>query len=133
VIDRVLTIPPLDAATLVAENLTALAGALTAAKLVDTVSSLKDVTIFAPTNAAFDAIGAAVANLTTEQLSSILTYHVVQGVVGYSSALTNMSLPTVNGANLTLTVADGGVWVNGAKVVVPDVLVANGVVHIIDK
>ncbi|KAJ9130734.1 Fasciclin-like arabinogalactan protein-like protein 7 [Coniochaeta hoffmannii] len=134
VIDRVLTLPPTPADALVSSNLTALAGALTAADLVDTVSSLQDVTIFAPTNAAFDAIGAAVANLTTEQLAGILTYHVVQGVVGYSTALANGSLTTVNGANVTVTVGDdGAVWVNSARVVVADVLVANGVVHVIDN
>jgi uncharacterized surface protein with fasciclin (FAS1) repeats len=132
IIDTVLTLPASDSATAAAANLTSLAGALSALNLVDTVNSLSDVTIFAPSNAAFQAIGSALGNLSTEQLTSILEYHVVQGVVGYSSLLSNTTLPTVNGANVTITIEDGSVFVNSAKVVTPDALVNNGVVHVID-
>jgi uncharacterized surface protein with fasciclin (FAS1) repeats len=132
IIDTVLTIPESDAATAEAANLTALAGALITANLVDTVDGLKDVTIFAPSNAAFQAIGSAVGTLTMQQLTGILEYHVVQGVVGYSSLLGNMSLPTVGGGNVTITVENGNVFVNSAEVITPNVLVANGVVHVID-
>lgn len=88
-----------------------------------------------------------------QQLAGILEYHgkasrdtgyklstdednmiVVSGTVGYSSTLMNgTSLKTMSGANLTITVENGTVFVNSAKVVTPDVLVANGVVHVIDK
>jgi uncharacterized surface protein with fasciclin (FAS1) repeats len=133
IIDTVLTVPLSDSATAVAAGLTSLAGALTMANLVSTVDGLKDVTIFAPSNAAFQAIGSAVGSLTTDQLTSILTYHVVVGSVGYSSILTNTTLKTVNGGSVTITVEGGSVFVNSAKVIIPDVLVANGVVHVIDK
>ncbi|KAH4202714.1 hypothetical protein HBH61_056670 [Parastagonospora nodorum] len=134
IIDTVLTIPETASNTAIAAGLSSLAGALTAANLVETVDTTKDVTIFAPSNAAFQAIGSGLGNLTTEQVTSVLTYHVVAGAVGYSSGLTNgTSLKTVNGANLTITVVDGKVFVNGARVITPDVLVANGVVHVIDN
>lgn len=134
VIDSVLTIPANDSTTALAANLTALAGALTTADLVSTVDTLQDVTIFAPSNAAFAAIQNLAANLTTEQLSAVLTYHVVQGTVGYSSALTSgMMLPTVQGGRVTITLNDGNVFVNSAEVEVADVLVSNGVVHVIDN
>lgn len=113
-------------------NLTSLAGALTSANLVSTVDGLKDVTIFAPSNAAFQAIGSALPNLSTADLSSILTYHVVQGTVGYSNILTNTTLKTVNGADVTISITNGSVFVNSAKVIVPNVLIAGGVVHVID-
>jgi len=132
VIDKILTLPESDAATAIAANLTSLAGALTATNLVSTVDGLSDVTIFAPDNAAFAAIGSAVGNLTTAQLSGILTYHVVKGTVGYSSLLSNTTLTTVNGATVRITIENGQVFVNSARVVTPDVLVANGVVHVID-
>jgi len=133
IIDKVLTIPEKPSDTAIAAGLTSLAGALTSAKLVDTVNNLRDVTIFAPANSAFQAIGSGLGNLSTTDLTSILTYHVVQGTVGYSSGLMNgTTLPTVNGANLTVTINNGMVFVNGAKVVTPDVLVSNGVVHVID-
>ncbi|CAG8954035.1 hypothetical protein HYFRA_00009135 [Hymenoscyphus fraxineus] len=132
VIDEVLTLPAAASVTAAAANLTALTGALTTANLVSTVDGLKDVTIFAPSNAAFEAIAATTAGLSVQQLSSILTYHVVAGTVGYSSTLTNTKLTTVNGAELEIKVSGADVFVNQAKVVVADVLIAGGVVHVID-
>ena len=59
---------------------------------------------------------------------------VVNGTVGYSSTLKNgTSLTTLSGGKLTITIDNGNVFVNDAKVITPDVLVANGVVHVIDK
>ena len=75
VIDTVLTIPQTIAATAEAAGLSAAAGALTQTNLVDAVDNLMDVTVFVPNNAAFQAIGSAVGNLTMAQLSSILEYH----------------------------------------------------------
>ncbi|KAK5235953.1 hypothetical protein LTR47_002679 [Exophiala xenobiotica] len=133
-IDSVLIIPQNVSETAIQLNLTAAAGALTSASLVETVDHLTDVTVFVPNNAAFAAIGSALPNLTMEQLTSILQYHVIQGVVGYSTGLQNgTSLMTVQGNNVTITVDDTGVFVNSAKVIVADVLVANGVVHVIDN
>jgi uncharacterized surface protein with fasciclin (FAS1) repeats len=132
IIDTVLTLPISDAATALAANLTSLAGALTSANLVSTVDNLSDVTIFAPSNAAFQSIGSVVGNLSTAELTGILEYHVVQGTVGYSSLLGNASIATVQGENVTITVEDGSVFVNSAKVIIPNVLVSNGVVHVID-
>merc|ERR1712225_155146 len=83
VIDTVLTIPPSAADTLSAAGLSSLAGALIETDLVDTVNGLENVTIFAPSNMAFQNISSALANLTAENLTSILQYHVVvaDGVV----------------------------------------------------
>jgi len=127
-----LTVPQSPSSTAAGANLTSLTGALTTADLVSTVDGLEDVTIFAPSNAAFQAIGSALGNASTEALTGILTYHVVQGTVGYSSMLTNTTLKTVNGADITISIIDGSVFVNSAKVTIPDVLVSNGVVHVID-
>lgn len=107
---------------------------MTVAGLGSTLLSLKDVTIFAPTNAAFAAIASIAGNASIDTLSAVLKYHVIPGNVLYSSTLANVSVATADGVNLTVTVfPDGQVFVNGAKVVTPDVLVANGVVHVIDK
>ncbi|KAL8799561.1 MAG: hypothetical protein Q9182_005800 [Xanthomendoza sp. 2 TL-2023] len=134
IIDNVLTIPQKISTTAVAAGLSGVAGALTQAKLVDTVDSLKDVTVFAPNNSAFQAIGSALPNLTTTQLASILQYHVINGTVAYSSTLKNgTTVPALAGGNLKITIAGGNVFVNSAKVLIPDVLVANGVVHVIDN
>ncbi|KAL9603537.1 MAG: hypothetical protein Q9179_002154 [Wetmoreana sp. 5 TL-2023] len=134
IIDNVLTIPQNVSSTAIAAGLSGVAGALTQADLVDAVDTLNDVTIFAPNNSAFQAIGSALPNLTTSQLASILQYHVVNGTVAYSSTLENgTSVAALSGGDLQITIADGDVFVNSAKVLIPDVLVANGVVHVIDN
>ncbi|KAI9755044.1 MAG: hypothetical protein M4579_004447 [Chaenotheca gracillima] len=133
VIDTVLTPPQNISTTAGAAGLTAIAGALTAADLVATLDSLMDVTVFVPNNDAFLAIGSALPNLTTEQLTSILEYHVINGTVAYSSTLSNTSVPTLAGPDVTISIVDGSVFVNSAKVILPDILVANGVVHVIDN
>ena len=128
-----LTVPAKISVTAEAAGLSAIAGALTDTKLVDAVDDLMDVTVFVPDNAAFQAIGSAVGNLTIAQLTSILEYHVINGTVAYSSLLMNNSMiPTLQGNNVTITMLNGSVFVNSAKVVQADVLVANGVVHVID-
>jgi transforming growth factor-beta-induced protein len=137
IIDNVLTIPLNPGFTAVDSNLTALAGALTDTNLISTVDGLKDVTIFAPSNEAFRAIGSATGSLTTQQLSSILTYHVINGTVAYSpliaQGLANTSIPTVNSAEVKLLVEDNKVFVNSAQVVITDIIVANGVMHVLNK
>lgn len=135
VIDRFLVLPVNVSDTLTTANLTGLRGALNATNLLDAVDTTPDVTIFAPSTEAFENIGSLLANASVENITSILTYHVVNGTVGYSSNLENgTTLQTLNGANLTVTIGDEGrVFVNNARVTIADILVANGVVHVIDE
>ncbi|KAJ1328938.1 transforming growth factor-beta-induced protein [Microdochium nivale] len=133
IIDQVLTVPQSIVATAGAANLTSLVGAVTTAGLGDALTGLTNVTVFAPTNEAFAAISSVAANLSTEALANVLKYHVVDGVVGYSSGLSNTTLTALDGTKLNISVIDGEVFVNSAKVVIADVLVANGVVHVIDQ
>lgn len=136
VIDHVLTLPANVSATLDDVGLTSLYGALNASNLLDTANGLQNVTIFAPNNSAFQEVGSGLANLSTTDLTSILTYHVIAGQEPmYSTDLKNGSmLPTVNGANLNVHIgSNNNVFINGAKIVTPNVLVAGGVVHVIDN
>lgn len=136
VINRVLTVPQNVSSTLVAADLTSLYGALNATSLLDTVNGLRDVTIFAPNNTAFQRIGSALANASVADLQSILTYHVVNGSAPlYSTDLMNgTSHQTVQGSNVTIHAgANGTLFVNGAQVITPNILIAGGVVHVIDK
>jgi uncharacterized surface protein with fasciclin (FAS1) repeats len=109
-------------------------GALNATNLLGAVDGLKNITIFAPNNSAFEAIASIFQNASTNDISNVLKYHVVNGSKPlYSTSLSNTTLGTLLGTNLTVTVSNGSVFVNNAKVVVPDLLVAGGVVHIIDE
>jgi uncharacterized surface protein with fasciclin (FAS1) repeats len=102
------------------------------ANLTQDVGSLKDITIFAPNNDAFAAIGSLAATLSMTDLTNILKYHVVDSVA-YSTDLTNTTLKAADGTELKITVANGTVFVNSAKVVEADLLVSNGVVHVLDQ
>jgi uncharacterized surface protein with fasciclin (FAS1) repeats len=137
IIDTVLTIPLSPAMSAIDSQLTALAGALTQTNLVSTVDSLKDVTIFAPSNKAFQDIGSAASSLSETKLASILEYHVINGTVGYSTLLTsglaNESLPTVMGESVNIESVDKKIFANSAQVTITDIILANGVMHVIDK
>ncbi|KJZ79477.1 hypothetical protein HIM_00946 [Hirsutella minnesotensis 3608] len=132
IIDSVLEIPASLPDTAAAANLTSIAEALTKANLVNTLASASDITVFAPNNAAFQAIASTAQNLSTEELQSVLKYHVIQGVA-YSSSLQNGTVKSLEGSNLNITVQDDGkVFVNAVRVVTPDVLISNGVLHVVD-
>lgn len=70
-----MTFPQLISTTALAAGLTTLVTALETASLVKVVDETNDLTVFAPTNAAFEKLGPAAANLTVDQLAEILGYH----------------------------------------------------------
>ncbi|KAL6408652.1 Transforming growth factor-beta-induced protein ig-h3 [Ilyonectria robusta] len=94
--------------------------------------NISDFTVFVPNDPAFEAIGSVLEGADLDTLREVLTYHIVDDVV-FSTDLANVSLPSLQGADLTFTVAeDGSAWVNGAKILFPNVLLFNGVAHVID-
>ena len=110
-----------------------LATALQAAGLVETLKGKGPFTVFAPTDAAFAKLppGTVEALLKDKaKLASILTYHVVAGKVMAKDVKAG-DVKTVNGQSLMVK-TDGGVTVNGAKVVQADIGADNGVIHVID-
>ena|SRR2546421_3908956 len=130
-------IPQNITATIDLLNDTAALGAL-ADSGIASGSSSANLTVFIPNNAAFQAIGSVFANVSATELpgllAGILSYHIVPDVVDYSTDLVNgTKLLTATHGNLTIRRDGNDVFVNSAKVVVPDVLVKEGVVHIIDK
>lgn len=133
IVNRLLTLPVGLNDTLNAANLTAAQGAIgRIPNLSQNLTAARDLTIFAPDNAAFNAIGNLTASLNATTLASVLNYHVVSGDVLYSSRLSNTSLVTAGGQNITIRIVNGTVYVNQARVLRPDLLTSNGVVHVID-
>jgi uncharacterized surface protein with fasciclin (FAS1) repeats len=117
------------------EGFGTLVTALGRADLVETLNSEGPFTVFAPTDAAFEALppGLLDALLLPENkdtLVKVLTYHVVPGDL-MSSFIVDGELATVEGQNVTLSTM-GGVTVNGAQVIQADVVASNGVIHAID-
>ena len=107
--------------------------AVQAAGLVDTLKGPGPFTVFAPTDAAFAKIPKAKLDALLADkaaLTKVLTYHVVPGKVMAADVKAGQ-VKTVEGGALTLG-TQGGVTVDGAKVVKADVVASNGVIHAID-
>jgi uncharacterized surface protein with fasciclin (FAS1) repeats len=118
-------------------DLSILVEAVSAAGLVETLEEPGPYTVFAPTNAAFEALGSTLDTLlepaNKAELAEILTYHVVPGELTSSALSDGQMLETVQGGSLEVKITDGDVTVNGATVATPDVEASNGVVHVIDE
>jgi uncharacterized surface protein with fasciclin (FAS1) repeats len=110
--------------------------AVTKAGLAGALSAEGPFTVFAPTNDAFKALFkqlgvSGIKDLTAEQLTPILTYHVVAGKV-MSTDLSNTSVATLNGQKIKIDISNG-VKINESKVTTADISGKNGVVHVIDR
>jgi uncharacterized surface protein with fasciclin (FAS1) repeats len=146
VIDTVL-LPPDDAEpagsivdiALATEDLTTLVSAVTAAGLVETLADeTATFTVFAPTNAAFAAVGEETLNALladTEALTNVLLYHVVSGAaidsITATAALGQM-VEMANGDSVTVDIREGELFINDSQVVIKDIPATNGIVHVID-
>ena len=121
-----------------------LAELLNEAGQIELLSGPGPFTVFAPTNAAFEALPPGLLERlrsSSISLQSVLSYHVVRGALTAEEVLAlegidgeGAAVPTLLGAPLTLTVnAEGQVVINGvATVIATDVMASNGVVHVID-
>jgi transforming growth factor-beta-induced protein len=119
-------------------NFSILVEAVVKAGLVDALKADGPFTVFAPTNAAFEALFAqlgvnGIADLTADQLTPILLYHVVSGNVRAADVSSGM-VPTLNpDAQIDIMVSEMGVKLNGSSnVIATDVQGTNGVIHVID-
>lgn len=125
-----------------AKKFTTLVAAVKAAGLVDTLKGKGPFTVFAPLDSAFAKLPeGTVATLVKPEnkktLAGILTYHVVAGNVMAADAIKVAKgagkAKTVQGSDIKISMKNGSVYVNGAKVVTADVKCSNGVIHIIDS
>lgn len=113
-----------------------LVAALQKAELVETLQGDGPFTVFAPTNAAFEKLLAAL-NISAEELlaqpdlAKVLTYHVVSGKVMSTDLTDGMKAPTVNGEEITVDLSSG-VKINESAVTSADIEASNGVIHVID-
>ena len=120
-----------------AGQFTTLAAALDAAGLIETLKGDGPFTVFAPTDAAFAKLPAGTVESllkpeNRDKLTAILTYHVVPGKVEAADVISLDRATTVNGSDITISVADSGVRVDDANVVKTDIGASNGVIHVID-
>ncbi|KAJ3076723.1 hypothetical protein HK102_005346, partial [Quaeritorhiza haematococci] len=149
VIDGVLMPPQSLSATASAnQNLTALTAAATSAGLAEVVDKLANLTVFAPTNDAFQKAATAFGSTLPPPslIQSIILFHIINPALYSTDILeaveagTNRTFPSaLPGQNVTVIVSDeGAISLRGpgnlapVNVTIPNVLVDSGVVHVID-
>ena len=111
-----------------------LLAAAQAADLVDALSGSGPITVFAPTDAAFEKLGndkIAALLQDKEKLASILTYHVVKGSVLAKDVVKLSAATTLQGSDVKID-AKAAVRINDATVTKADIQCSNGVIHVID-
>jgi uncharacterized surface protein with fasciclin (FAS1) repeats len=112
--------------------------AVQAAGLAGTLKGKGPFTVFAPTDAAFGKLPKGTLETLVKpenkaKLTAILTYHVVPKKLMAKDVKGMKSAKTVNGKDLSFSVKDGAVMVDGAKVIKADIVTSNGVIHVIDS
>ena len=114
---------------------TTLKAAVDACALDGVLSGSGPFTLFAPTDAAFNALpsGTVTALLNNlPQLTDILKHHVVADSVMSGMLSNNQVVTTLLGTDITVTINNGLVYIDNAMVTVADIVADNGVVHVID-
>ena len=99
-----------------------------------TLSEAGPYTVFAPTNAAFlDSLFGGGTSISADQLSSILSYHILKGIYADTDLRDGLILTTLQGEKLTFkSTKENGEFVNDKRIIIPNILANNGIIHIID-
>jgi uncharacterized surface protein with fasciclin (FAS1) repeats len=117
-------------------NHNTLEAAVLAAGLDGALNTLDPITVFAPTDDAFNALPAGtVAALLADipALTDILLYHVINGAVLSTDLTDGQVATTLNGSDITVNI-NNGVFINGtSQVIVADIAASNGVVHVVNE
>ncbi|KAI5358484.1 putative FAS1 domain-containing protein [Septoria linicola] len=103
------------------------------------LNETKDITIFVPANVAFETVAGAITTMTNQSRLDLLSYHVLPGSSLpnggplYSSDFQNAStLPMHNNQTANMAFYPNSYFLNSARIVQSDVLIHNGVLHVID-
>ena len=115
-----------------------LIAAVVRAGLVDALNANRQLTVFAPTDAAFQQLFAAldvsgVNDISVPTLRAVLLHHVAPGERLSGDVLASDRIRTLDRDFLVPSVRGGSAWVDDARIIAADVDVSNGVIHVIDK
>lgn len=116
---------------------TTLVAALKQADYVDDLSNAGPFTVFAPINDAFNKLPAGTVDGLMKDdkkadLQNILEYHVAVGVYKTGNMQDGQKINMANLGDITLSVKDGKVMVNGVANVIASIAAANGIIHVVD-
>jgi uncharacterized surface protein with fasciclin (FAS1) repeats len=118
-------------------NLSSMVKGLKAAKLEETLSDRGPFTILAPINLAFSSMTPSTFEemlkpANSDKLSDMLSSHILAEKKLVKDFINGQKLKTINGKEVNVTVKDGEVRINGAKILARDRQGSNGVVHSVD-
>jgi uncharacterized surface protein with fasciclin (FAS1) repeats len=116
---------------------TTLVAALKQAELVTSLANAGPFTVFAPTNDAFNKLPAGtIDGLMNDSkkadLQNVLQYHVTVSAIKAENFTDGQTLGMVNGDNVTVSVKDGKVILNGNVHIIASVQASNGMIHVVD-
>ncbi|MBL7740519.1 MAG: fasciclin domain-containing protein [Chitinophagaceae bacterium] len=121
-------------------NLSIMMKAVKASGIEETLNGVGPFTLLAPVNLAFGKLPYpdTFENLVKvagnqNRLTDILSYHVLKGKKLLKDFRDGQKLPTANGKEVTITVKDGEVRINGSKILARDMQGSNGVIHSVDS
>lgn len=119
-----------------AQGFTTLATAIDAADLEGALDGSSLLTVFAPTNAAFEALppgtlDSLLANPTA--LRSVLRYHIVGSNLNATQVLSNSSLVTLNGERINVSQAGGNAFINASRISQTNVAADFGTIHVLNQ
>ena len=103
--------------------------------VVKTLTTQRQLTVFAPTDAAFAKLGLNASNIGTlpkAALTQILLYHVAPGSRTAADVVSSTQIRTLERGFLKVSLHDGGAYVNNARIVATDIRTTNGIIHVID-
>lgn len=133
IIDTVLSIPP-SLGTLAGTVVPKLAGLIESSGLLDALNNQPGLTIFAPNDAAIDAISSQLPSLNETTVQTILANHVINGTTAYSDRITDGNYTSAAGQPFTFMSNDTGTYVMSAnataRILQTDIIYNKGVVHV---
>ena len=118
------------------DDLSTLVELVVAADLAETLATTEDITVFAPTNKAFEKMPRALSRAIENDpsiLTAILTYHVAPERLMAADVVEMRSIETLQGSDIRVRTPANQVFLNNAKVIAIDTETDNGVVHLIDN
>ncbi|EQB57267.1 fasciclin domain-containing protein [Colletotrichum gloeosporioides Cg-14] len=135
VVNTVLEAPDVCSTTIkkLSDTLSGLDTALRKVSLWKELDKTPNVTCLGPSTDAFNAAGNPEKTLNNTALTNALLFHTLPEVA-YSNFLTDgMKFTSLQNATVTVTVKDNQIWFNDAKVIQPNVLTNNGLIHVLDR
>ncbi|MFH2052189.1 MAG: fasciclin domain-containing protein [bacterium] len=106
---------------------------LKAERLIRPLVELGNTTVFAPTDAAFAALGLDETNIAgLAGLRNILAYHVSTELLFAGDVLARESITMGNGQDTAISLRDGAPYINDSMIIQTDIVQPTGVIHVID-